>query len=504
MIDPADVRPVPVLLETTHHLLSLLPSELELPLDLYHFLDDRFRAIRTDLVLQEDAPPAILQPIARFYLLAQCILRHSTSKNLDGRSVSFASLKHLLEEQMHSILAQLKVSSLEFEQYYLLVLMDSASFSLTLRDVYIRSANAQALWSWFRSNTRRGNSEHILHRAILFGRLADQYHQHLIVLSKAFTKQDKFPLSDLVRIVGLTCIDDVALLCHAFHIDVHEIESPEPFDDEMGNAVNLQTKQVRKICHDLEADHLVSRYIDYKYFVDVVRYRLYLIRTYLTEAESLEIERQTYRCDNDDCGREYTALEAQKLVTAEIHEFYCGHCNSKLIECDNNERLQSAQSLLKKRNEVKLEPTAAVKEMPVHLQGSKMSNEMASKYKQNNMPPPPTPYGQAAHIKDEPTDRFHDRDDDGDEQDAMKAEIVLDDHTGHNGVWNDGGLDDDDGLDMVGDWEDCTTSQEEFVDPHYVNEFVTVQGLKQDLLDVTEADIDRMTKDEYVVRLAPV
>ncbi|ETW02420.1 hypothetical protein H310_05934 [Aphanomyces invadans] len=229
MIDPADVRPVPVLLETTHHLLSLLPSELELPLDLYHFLDDRFRAIRTDLVLQEDAPPAILQPIARFYLLAQCILRHSTSKNLDGRSVSFASLKHLLEEQMHSILAQLKVSSLEFEQYYLLVLMDSASFSLTLRDVYIRSANAQALWSWFRSNTRRGNSEHILHRAILFGRLADQYHQHLIVLSKAFTKQDKFPLSDLVRIVGLTCIDDVALLCHAFHIDVHEIESSEPF-----------------------------------------------------------------------------------------------------------------------------------------------------------------------------------------------------------------------------------------------------------------------------------
>ncbi|RLO01565.1 hypothetical protein DYB28_015529, partial [Aphanomyces astaci] len=93
-------------------------------------------------------------------------------------------------------------------------------------------------------------------------------------------------------------------------------------------------------------------YIDYKYFVDVVRYRLYLIRTYLMEAESLEIERQTYRCDNDDCGREYTALEAQKLLTPEIHEFFCGHCNSKLLEVPEdlhdsiNECLKKIQEFL--------------------------------------------------------------------------------------------------------------------------------------------------------------
>ncbi|ETV83494.1 hypothetical protein, variant 1 [Aphanomyces astaci] len=342
-------------------------------------------------------------------------------------------------------------------------------------------------------------------------------------------------------------------------------------------------------------------YIDYKYFVDVVRYRLYLIRTYLMEAESLEIERQTYRCDNDDCGREYTALEAQKLLTPEIHEFFCGHCNSKLLECDNNERLQSAQSLLKKytaqvnraedlhdsineclkkiqeflnsgqalpsnlpsenraagrggdsvrvpagrgggaggggggggnnranepqmsllygnrapevvvsistenkpRNEVKLEPTSAVKALPAHLQGSKMSNDMASKYKQNNVAPPASVFGTSQlHVKDDDPSAGRRLDD---EDDAMKAEIILDEHSGGGQTtttttshgWNDYGVDmDDDGFDM--DWENCDTSQEDYVDPHYVHELVTVQGFKHELLNVTDADIERMTQHEYV------
>ncbi|RHZ05747.1 hypothetical protein DYB26_003276, partial [Aphanomyces astaci] len=322
IINPGDVRPVPVLLETTHHLLSLLPSELELPLDLYHFLDDRFRAIRTDLVLQEEAPVSILHPIARFYLVAQCVLRHSTAEG----NVSFESLRHLLEDQMHSLLGQLKGTSLEFEKYYVLLHMDNAGFSLTLRDVYMHSNDARALWSWFRGTTsfptsHGGDEQHILHRAIRFGQLATRYRHHLRVLSKAYTKHDKFPLADLVRIIGFTRIQDAHLLCLAYHIDVHDIESPEAY-------VRFNERPLS----DDPDSAILAQYIDYKYFVDVVRYRLYLIRTYLMEAESLEIERQTYRCDNDDCGREYTALEAQKLLTPEIHEFFCGHCNSKLLE----------------------------------------------------------------------------------------------------------------------------------------------------------------------------
>jgi transcription initiation factor TFIIE subunit alpha len=89
-------------------------------------------------------------------------------------------------------------------------------------------------------------------------------------------------------------------------------------------------------------------YIDYKYFVEVVQYRLYIMQEHLKESEKLEIERQTYQCKNPDCGREYTALEAQRLLMPGQHHFHCGHCNEVLLECDNNDRLAKIQNLQRK------------------------------------------------------------------------------------------------------------------------------------------------------------
>ncbi|RHY95438.1 hypothetical protein DYB31_001303 [Aphanomyces astaci] len=161
-----------------------------------------------------------------------------------------------------------------------------------------------------------------------------------------------------------------------------------------------------------------------------------------------------------------------------------------------------------RRNEVKLEPTSAVKALPAHLQGSKMSNDMASKYKQNNVAPPASVFGTSQlHVKDDDPSAGRRLDD---EDDAMKAEIILDEHSGGQTTttttshgWNDYGVDmDDDGFDM--DWENCDTSQEDYVDPHYVHELVTVQGFKHELLNVADADIERMTQHEYVVRTIPI
>jgi transcription initiation factor IIE alpha subunit len=73
-------------------------------------------------------------------------------------------------------------------------------------------------------------------------------------------------------------------------------------------------------------------YIDYKYFVDVVQYRLYLMHEQLKDSEQLEIERQTFQCKNSDCGREYTALEVQRLLMPGQYQFHCGHCNEPLVE----------------------------------------------------------------------------------------------------------------------------------------------------------------------------
>ncbi|CAI5734799.1 unnamed protein product [Peronospora destructor] len=163
----------------------------------------------------------------------------------------------------------------------------------------------------------------------------------------------------------------VKLVGRAFYSDEHVVVLGalirEKFmkDDEMGNAVNLQTRQVRKIMNELHQDNLVCEevlndkrsggssstsywYIDYKYFVDVVQYRLYLMHEHLKDSEQLEIERQTFQCSDPECGREYTALEAQLLLMPGQFQFRCGHCNELLLECDNNDRLERIQNLQRK------------------------------------------------------------------------------------------------------------------------------------------------------------
>ncbi|CEG42978.1 transcription factor iie [Plasmopara halstedii] len=163
----------------------------------------------------------------------------------------------------------------------------------------------------------------------------------------------------------------VYLVGRAFYSDEHVVVlgalMREKFlkDDDMGNAMNLQTRQVRKIMNELHQDNLVCEevlndkrvggssstsywYIDYKYFVDVVQYRLYLMHEHLKDSEQLEIERQTFQCSDPECGREYTALEAQLLLMPGQFQFRCGHCNELLLECDNNDRLLRIQNLQRK------------------------------------------------------------------------------------------------------------------------------------------------------------
>lgn len=63
-----------------------------------------------------------------------------------------------------------------------------------------------------------------------------------------------------------------------------------------------------------------------------MQYRLYVMHERLKENEQLEIERQTFQCKDPDCGREYTALEAQLLLMPGQYQFRCGHCGEILNE----------------------------------------------------------------------------------------------------------------------------------------------------------------------------
>lgn len=41
---------------------------------------------------------------------------------------------------------------------------------------------------------------------------------------------------------------------------------------------------------------------------------------------------QIYNCSNEACGKVYTALEVQRLITPGVFEFRCGHCSEELLE----------------------------------------------------------------------------------------------------------------------------------------------------------------------------
>ncbi|EQC37263.1 hypothetical protein SDRG_05487 [Saprolegnia diclina VS20] len=206
IIKPHDVRPVHVLVETTTYLLSLLPSQLTLPLDLYHFLDDRFRAVRSDLTLQGAFALDVLQPIARFYILAQCILRLETRSG----PVPYASLQKLLEDQLSSVLLLLRESSVEFRRLHLVLHQDARDFAYELRhcaqapnDATWRSTLALVTPAPYYIAGLHPLETDLLARALRFGKLEADLHQQMVILAKAYTKQDRFPVADLARFLRL-------------------------------------------------------------------------------------------------------------------------------------------------------------------------------------------------------------------------------------------------------------------------------------------------------------
>jgi transcription initiation factor TFIIE subunit alpha len=129
-------------------------------------------------------------------------------------------------------------------------------------------------------------------------------------------------------------------------------------DADMGTVLCLHQKQVRKIIHELIHDKLVQEesfdgstyyYVDYKHFFDVVRYRMYLMKSELGEREEKELLREMMRCEK--CGDEYTTLEAQRVLNAQ-RVYVCGNTSCRaedsLVSVDNSEELKKVQCLKKK------------------------------------------------------------------------------------------------------------------------------------------------------------
>lgn len=98
-------------------------------------------------------------------------------------------------------------------------------------------------------------------------------------------------------------------------------------------------------------------YVDYKHFVDVVKYRIMKMQAKVNEEGSIDV--QTYNCPR--CGRKYvthsshiirySALDAPSLIDPVTGLFLCQRCKAQVVEDDNTEVVTATQSRSTKMNE---------------------------------------------------------------------------------------------------------------------------------------------------------
>lgn len=148
-------------------------------------------------------------------------------------------------------------------------------------------------------------------------------------------------------------------------------------EEEIGPRLKLSAKETRKLITQLEAEMLVKSenvpieddscsfwkcfYIDYQCFVNVVRYRVYLMQQALTKQESTELSEVYYKCPT--CREVYSSLDVLRMLAGD-HKFICAHCCPnenfrsmpsepfyQLIEIDNRRTLSSLQTMQKKMAE---------------------------------------------------------------------------------------------------------------------------------------------------------
>ena len=182
--------------------------------------------------------------------------------------------------------------------------------------------------------------------------------------------------------VNRTCEALIRTVARAFYTDnvvvVLEALIREKYirEEEMGPRLRLHDKTVRVVVNKLEEEMLVSHesifmsdmvqskcyYIDYQRFVDLVRYRVYLMDKMVNSSQNDEINETKYKCPT--CAKEVGSLEAQKCKSKD-YKFICTSCCPhdnfrelpaeayfRLIPIDPGNKLRNAQSIKTKLSKV--------------------------------------------------------------------------------------------------------------------------------------------------------
>ncbi|KAI9256195.1 hypothetical protein BY458DRAFT_519646 [Sporodiniella umbellata] len=90
-------------------------------------------------------------------------------------------------------------------------------------------------------------------------------------------------------------------------------------------------------------------YIDYKEFVDVVKWKMYKMQTLVRDKLRTESENKGYVCQN--CTKTFTPLDVLSLVDMTDQLFHCDQCEQVLEENDNAENVKESQAILTKLRE---------------------------------------------------------------------------------------------------------------------------------------------------------
>lgn len=130
----------------------------------------------------------------------------------------------------------------------------------------------------------------------------------------------------------------------------------------------LQVRLKMETGPDGKAQKVNYYFINYKTFVNVVKYKLDLMRKRMETEERDATSRASFKCPN--CNKTFTDLEADQLFDIESLEFRCTFCgssveedlsalpkkDSRLMLAKFNEQLQSLYDLLREVEEIKLSP----------------------------------------------------------------------------------------------------------------------------------------------------
>ncbi|KAF1318050.1 Nuclear protein export factor, partial [Globisporangium splendens] len=281
-IDPTQLRPPRVLLQTLEHLFTdvllwpgcgfdwqspnadakprgkATPSEPSEFLALYHFVSDRVRSVRQDLTVQriEDVVAVeAMEQIVRFYALASLRARQVLPPQPSGHEHAEWSEK-LNDQQLASALAQLQVlyrkndlneegsddtseSQSEFVAYdTLLHADDPRAISLMLLQVPERIRRSPAVkraltlfvalqLQDFHTFFRLFSIASPLEKSLLLKHLPAMWKSSVEMMSKAFGKQDRFPLDEFATWLKLLDHIEAQVLCNAMNLHMEETQQSE-------------------------------------------------------------------------------------------------------------------------------------------------------------------------------------------------------------------------------------------------------------------------------------